>query len=82
MILQHKAMATSNSGGFLWTEEKSSIILDIKEAGSSNPFARPNLADITQTLKKRANHNRLDLLNTKEAGCCLCATNSTQQELA
>ena len=29
MILQHKPIAASNSGGFLWTEEKSSIILDI-----------------------------------------------------
>ena len=29
MILQHKAMAASNCVGFSWTEEKSSIILDI-----------------------------------------------------
>ena len=29
MILQHKVMAASNCGGFSWTEEKSSIILDI-----------------------------------------------------
>ena len=26
-----------------------------------------------QLLEIRANHNRLDLLNIKEAGCCLCA---------
>ena len=35
-----------------------------------------NLADIMPTLKIRANHNRSDLLNMKEAGCCPCATNS------
>ena len=29
LILQHKAMTASNCGGFSWTEEKSSIILDI-----------------------------------------------------
>ena len=29
MILQHKTISVSNSGGFSWTEEKSSIILDI-----------------------------------------------------
>ena len=29
LLLQHKAMAASNSVGFSWTEEKSSIFLDI-----------------------------------------------------
>ena len=29
VLLQHKAMAASNSVGFSWTEEKSSIILEI-----------------------------------------------------
>ena len=29
MILQHGAMAASNCGGLSWTEEKSSIILEI-----------------------------------------------------
>ena len=34
-----------------------------------------------QLLRIRANHNRSDLLNIKEAGCCLYAANSMQREL-
>ena len=37
---------------------------------------------IKNYLRKRGNHNRSDLLDIKEAGCCLCATNSIWQELA
>ena len=51
MILQHKAMAASNSGGFSWTEEKSSIILDIMTHLLISKRLDP-LADGTMVLSK------------------------------
>ena len=73
MILQHKAMTTSNCGGFSWTEEKSSIILVISKkldplADGTIEMVLSKVVEFKDSTLSRPYHSEYDV---SDGGLCL-----------